>query len=356
MTEAKVTKTTRCLFSSTALAGSLLAAGLMLGSAQAADPMTAEAIAALAPIGRAADDLPPPITRSEPAHVVVNLTTVEREARLADGTAFRYWTFDGQVPGPMIRVRVGDTVEVHLHNAADSMMMHSIDLHAVTGPGGGAVATQTDPGGETSFSFKALHAGLYVYHCATPMVADHIQSGMYGMILVEPEGGLPAVDHEFYVMQGEIYTADPFGTPGVVWTDYDKLLDERPDYYVLNGAVGSLTEGGALKAAVGDRVRIFFGDGGPNKSANFHLIGEIFDKVYTNGSFSSAEQDVQTTVVPVGGATAVEVTLDVPGRVLLVDHALSRLERGLVGVLQVEGPANSTIFDTGDAVLSMTGH
>src|SRR5690606_9463717 len=114
---------------------------------------------------------------------------------------YHYMTFNGQVPGPMIRVRQGDTVEVHLQNDLTSTFPHSIDLHAVTGPGGGAVYTQTLPGEETSFTFQALQPGLYVYHCATASIAHHISSGMYGLILVEPVGGLPRVDHEFYIMQ-----------------------------------------------------------------------------------------------------------------------------------------------------------
>ena len=117
-------------------------------------------------------------------------------------------------PGHFFRVRVGDTVEVRLKNPADSVMTHSVDFHAATGPGGGAHATQTDPGSETMVTFKALKPGVFVYHCATPRVAHHITNGMYGLILVEPEGGLPQVDREFYVMQGELYTVEPLRHPG----------------------------------------------------------------------------------------------------------------------------------------------
>jgi nitrite reductase (NO-forming) len=237
------------------------------------------------------------------------------------------------------------------------MLLHSVDFHAVTGPGGGAVATQTDPGGETGFTFKALNPGIYVYHCATPMVADHIQAGMYGMILVEPEGGLPPVDREIYVMQGEIYTEDDIGTRGLVYTDYDKLLDEKPEYYVFNGAAAGLTGDHAIKAERDETVRIFFGDGGPNKTSSFHVIGEIFDRVYNYGSLTSpAATDVQTVSVAPGGATVAEIKFEVPGRFLIVDQALSRLERGLVAEIEVEGARNPTVFDTGDRELSMTGH
>lgn len=291
-------------------------------------------------------EVPPPVAKREPQTVRVDLVTVELEGRLAEGTTFGYWTFNGKVPGPMLRVRVGDTVDVHLKNADGSAMVHSVDFHAATGPGGGAAATQTNPGETKSFKFKALAPGLYVYHCATPMVAHHIANGMYGLILVEPEGGLPPVDREFYVMQGEIYTAAPFGQHGSQEFDVEKLLAERPEYFVFNGSVGALSKLHPLQAKVGETVRFFFGVGGPNYTSSFHLIGEIFDKVYNlGGVLSEPLRGVQTVTVPAGGAVITELKLDVPGNFTLVDHALSRAERGLVGILHVEGPANPEIFD-----------
>jgi nitrite reductase (NO-forming) len=292
-------------------------------------------------------DLPPPVGTREPNFHEIELETVEKEARLADGATFRYWTFNGTVPGPFLRVRQGDTVQVTLTNHGDSQMIHSVDFHAVTGPGGGAKATQTAPGKRNRFTFKALNPGLYVYHCATPMVAQHIANGMYGLILVEPAGGLPEVDREFYVMQGEIYTADHVGKAGLQEFSVQKLLDERPEYLVMNGAVGALTREHPMTAKVGETVRIFFGVGGPNKVSSFHVIGEIFDRVYAHASLTSAPlTDVQTTLVPAGGATMVEFGLEVPGTYILVDHSLSRLERGLVGFLNVEGPDNPGVFKT----------
>jgi nitrite reductase (NO-forming) len=297
-------------------------------------------------VARSPDDLPAPVTRSSPETVHVELETVELEGRLADGTAYNYWTFNGQVPGPFIRVRVGDTLEVSLKNSTSSTMIHSVDFHAATGPGGGAVATQTNPGGETHFSFKALNPGLFVYHCATPMVAHHISNGMYGLILVEPEGGLPPVDSEYYVMQGEIYTAEPLNKKGVTTFSQEKLLDESPEYVVFNSSVGALTQEHPLQANVGETVRIFFGVGGPNLTSSFHVIGEIFDRVYDQASLTAAPlTDVQTTIVPTGGAAMVEFRVDVPGRYILVDHSLSRLERGLAGFLIVEGAEAPEIFN-----------
>jgi nitrite reductase (NO-forming) len=224
-------------------------------------------------------------------------------------------------------------------------MPHSVDFHAVTGPGGGAAMTQTPPGEETVFTAKALNPGLYVYHCATPMVAQHIANGMYGLILVEPEEGLPEVDREFYVMQGEIYTNEAFGSTGLLTENIQALLNENPEYLVFNGAVGALTDRKPLKARVGETVRIYFGVGGPNFTSSFHVIGEIFDRVYDQASLTSPSlTNVQTTVVPSGGATVVEFTLEVPGNYLLVDHALARLQRGLAGYLIAEGPENPEIY------------
>jgi len=241
---------------------------------------------------------------------------------------------------------VGDTVEVHLKNSPDSTLIHSVDFHAATGPGGGAAATQTDPGQEKVVKFKTLVPGLYVYHCATPMMAHHIANGMYGLILVEPEEGLPPVDREFYVMQGEIYTEGAFGQHGSQEFSVDKLLNERPEYFVFNGSVGALSKLHPLEAKVGETVRIFFGVGGPNYTSSFHVIGEIFDRVYNlAGVMNEPLKGVQTVAVPAGGAVIVDFKLDVPGNYVLVDHALSRAERGLLDILHVEGPPNPEIYD-----------
>lgn len=300
--------------------------------------------------------VPAPVDWTEPRRHVIDLETTELVGQLGDGTTYTYWTFNSQVPGPILRVRVGDTVEVRLTNSEDSMMMHNIDFHAATGPGGGGAATLAAPGETKSFVFQALNPGVYVYHCATPMVASHIANGMYGLIVVEPEGGLPPVDREFYVMQGEIYTEEDFGTRGHATESIEKLLDEDPEYYVFNGAVGALRDA-PLEAEVGETVRIFFGVGGPNKTSSFHVIGEIFDRVYTMGSLTNEPLlDVQTTTVAPGGAVAVDFRLEVPGDFILVDHALSRAERGLVGVLRVTGEENPEVFHALDGMSEGSGH
>ena len=294
---------------------------------------------------RLPSDLPGPIGKRAPQRVKVDFETTEVTGQLADGTTYQYWTFNRTVPGPMLRVRVGDTLEVRLKNDADASMIHSVDFHAATGPGGGAAHTQTDPGDTKTVEFKALVPGLYVYHCATPMVAHHIANGMYGLILVEPEGGLPPVDHEFYVMQGELYTQGLFGDKGSQEFSVDKLLDEDAEYVVFNGAVDALTAQHPMKVKVGETVRIFFGVGGPNYTSSFHVIGEIFDKVYPFADvISKPLEGVQTVTVPAGGASMVEFKVDVPGRYILVDHALSRLERGLIGFILADGAPQPDIY------------
>lgn len=293
-------------------------------------------------------ELPAPIARRASQLVRIDLEAVELEGQLADGTTYPYLTFNGQVPGPFLRVRIDDTVELHLKNRATSQLTHSIDLHAVTGPGGGAVLTQAPPGQEKVLTFKALKAGLFVYHCATAMIAEHVAGGMYGLILVEPKEGLPRVDREFYVMQGEVYTHQPFGEYGLQRLDRVKLLAETPEYIVLNGAVGALTKEHPLQANVGETIRILFGVGGPNLTSSFHVIGEHFDHVYDQASLTSPPlTTVQTTAVAPGGATVVDLKVEVPGRFLLVDHALSRLERGLLGFLQVRGPEHPELYREG---------
>lgn len=295
-------------------------------------------------IARNPAEVPAPIERNEPALVKVGLTTKEVIAEMAPGVFVNYWTFDGQVPGPFIRVREGDTVELTLHNDITSLHHHNIDLHAVTGPGGGAVSTMVAPGESKTVTFKALHPGLFVYHCATPNVANHMTHGMYGLILVEPEEGLPPVDHEYYVMQGEYYATGGMGRKGLQLFDAQAMLDGNPTYITFNGRVGGVNN--KMKANTGETVRMYVGNGGVNLISSFHMIGEVFDRVFPEASLSaSPHEDVQTTLVPAGGATVVEFDLQVPGNYILVDHALARMEKGAWGTLKVEGEQNKEIYD-----------
>lgn len=289
-------------------------------------------------------DLPPPIGRREPQVVKMNLTTKEVIADIAPGVTLNYWTFNGTVPGPFLRAREGDTVELTLTNDPTSLHMHNIDLHAVNGPGGGAVATNVMPGESKTFRFKAMNPGIYVYHCAHPNVPSHMTHGLYGLILIEPKEGLPPVDKEFYVMQGEFYTSGSLGRKGLQLFDAQAMLDGKPQYVVFNGKTGALTD--QMNVKVGETVRIYVGNGGVNLASNFHVIGEVFDKVYREGDLvSPPARSVQTTLIPAGGAAVVEFKADYPGNYVLVDHALARLDRGAWGLLKVEGEANPDIFD-----------
>jgi nitrite reductase (NO-forming) len=305
-----------------------------------------------------APEVPPQITRKHATKVIVNLEVKETKMRLADGVEYVFWTYGGKVPGKFIRVREGDEVEFHLNNHPSSKVPHNIDLHAVTGQGGGAGASFTAPGHSSVFSFKALNPGLYVYHCATAPVAMHIANGMYGLILVEPKEGMSKVDKELYVMQGDFYTKGKSGEPGLQPFDMEKAVDERPSYVVFNGSVGSIAGDNALKAKVGETVRMYFGVGGPNIASNFHIIGEIFDKVYPEGGTKFVNENVQTTIVPPGGATVVEFKIDVPATYVLVDHALTRaFNKGALGMLKVDGPENKVIYSgkQNDAVYQPEG-
>jgi nitrite reductase (NO-forming) len=289
-------------------------------------------------------EVPPPITRSHNTKMIVKLEVQEKRMKIAEGVEYTFWTFGGSVPGKFIRVLEGDMVEFHLANHPSSKMPHNIDLHAVTGQGGGAAATFTAPGHETVFSFKALNPGLYVYHCATAPVGMHIANGMYGLIFVEPKGGLPKVDREYYVMQGDFYTKGGYGQQGFQPFSMEKAIEERPTYVVFNGAVGSLTGDKAIKAKVGETVRLFVGNGGPNLVSSFHVIGEIFDKVYVEGG-ETINKNVQTTLIPAGGSAIVDFKVEVPSTLILVDHSIFRtFNKGSLGMLKVEGAENKEIY------------
>ncbi|MGZ3649559.1 MAG: copper-containing nitrite reductase [Bdellovibrionota bacterium] len=289
--------------------------------------------------------VPPVIERSHPAKVVVELEVIEKVMKMADGVDYPFWTFGGTVPGSFIRVRAGDTVEFHLLNNPQNKIPHNIDLHAVTGPGGGATSSFTAPGHKSRFTFQALNPGLYIYHCATAPVGMHIGNGMYGLIYVQPSTPLPKVDHEYYVVQGDFYTSKPFGTKGLQQFSMENAIDEKPTYVVFNGSTTSLTGDNALKAKVGESIRLFVGNGGPNLVSSFHVIGAIFDKVYAEGGVKASQENVGTTLVPSGGSAIVEYKVQVPGTYVIVDHSIFRtFNKGSLGMMKVEGPENKAVY------------
>jgi nitrite reductase (NO-forming) len=288
--------------------------------------------------------VPPPTNRKQPAKVIVELEVEEVVKTISPGVEYTFWTFGGTVPGKFIRVRQGDTVEFHLKNHQDNKMPHNIDLHAVTGPGGGASSSFTAPGHESQFTFKALNQGLFVYHCATAPVGMHIANGMYGLIYIEPPEGLPPVDKEFYVVQGDFYTVGKYREKGNQPFDMQKAIEENATYVLFNGSEGALVGDNALKARTGETVRLFIGNGGPNLVSSFHVIGEIFDKVFTEGG-TRFQENVQTTLVPAGGSTIVDFKLEVPGTYILVDHSIFRtFNKGALGMLKVEGDEDKLVY------------
>jgi nitrite reductase (NO-forming) len=294
-------------------------------------------------VARDPADVPPALGRNEPATVDITLTVQEATAEISAGVTYDFWTFGGTVPGPLLRVMQDDIVNLTLVNETSNVLGHNIDLHAVNGPGGGAAVTNVLPGESKTVTFKALQAGAYIYHCAFPPPMHHIAQGMYGVIVVEPPGGLPPVDREFYVVQGDWYTPASFGVAGHQPFDNAKALAEEPEYITFNGHAAALTSLYPLHANVGETVRVYFGNGGPNLAASFHIIGEIFDRVYA-GSPDTFTANEETWVVPPGSGAIFELTLEEPGEYLLVDHALFRVNKGAAGVLIVEGPHDPEIY------------
>ena len=302
----------------------------------------------VADIGRDPNDVPPPLNRDESLEVKINIKVKEVISEVAPGIYFNYWTFDGAVPGPMYRVREGDTIIMSITNDISSLHHHNIDLHAVTGQGGGASLSDVMPGETKIFKWKAMNPGLFIYHCAMPNVSTHNSHGQYGLILVEPKEGLSKVDKEFYVVQGELYTVGDIGKKGLTIFDSEALVDGHPNYVTFNGRIESAPR---MHAKVGDKIRIYVGNGGVNLISSFHVIGEIFDKVYPEGAIgegSSVYKNVQTTAVLPGGSTIVEFKVDVPGKYLLVDHALARMNKGAWAVLEVTGSSTPEIYSQVD--------
>lgn len=295
-------------------------------------------------IGRNPNDVPPALERGESETVRIHITAKEVLSEVADEILFNYWTYDETVPGPMLRARVGDTVELSLTNDPSSAHPHNIDLHATTGPGGGASITMVQPGETRTVRWLAKHPGLYVYHCATANISTHNAHGQYGMILIEPEEGMSEVDKEFYLMQGELYTIGGIGKKGLMAFDSQDLVDGIPTYVTFNGRVEDVPR---MQAEVGDKIRMYVGNGGINLISSFHVIGEIFDTVYPEaamGRGSAILKNVQTTAVLPGGAAIVEFTVDVPGNYTIVDHALARMNKGAWAILEVTGKENPEIY------------
>ncbi len=293
-----------------------------------------------------APNVPPPIIRKEPAVIKAYLNAANVTAEIAPRLRYVFWTFNGHTPAPFIRTRQGDTLQMEFSSTDDRGMSHNVDFHAVMGPGGGSPLLNASKGMVKSATFKLLHPGLFVYNCAQPPVSDHIANGMYGLILVEPEAGLPKVDHEFYVIQSEFYTnKPPVGSDATLEYSREAGLMEQPTFVVFNGRVGALTGDNALHVKTGERVGIYFGDIGPNLASSFHVIGSIFETLYREGDLVDAPaHNVSVTLVPAGGTAVVEMTFEVPGEYTLVDHSIFRTDKGAVGTIIADGPPRPDIY------------
>jgi len=291
-------------------------------------------------------DVPAPVDWTRPRHHEVTLTARELTAEIADGSTFTFMTFDGRVPGPMLRVREGDTVSFTLENAPDNARMHNVDIHAVYGTGGGSIATTAAPGEQNAETFTASYPGAFIYHCAVPDLDMHISSGMFGLILVEPADGLPPVDRELYLGQHEVYTDAAKGDLGF---DYAAMVREDPTYVLFNGEQYPFTPGnyGPIAVDQGETVRVFMVNGGPNLTSSFHPIGNVWRRAWPNGSLATTlDEYVQTMTVPPGSAFVGDLDTPVPSRIKLVDHALSRVVRkGLMAEIEVTGTERPDIFD-----------
>lgn len=294
-------------------------------------------------------NIPDPITRDTEETVEVELVAKEVTAEIEDGVTFNFLTFNEQVPGPMVRVRQGDTVHVTLRNAEENDMPHNVDFHACYGPGGGAEATTVAPGETQELEFKAMYSGAFIYHCAVTTMDMHISAGMFGTILVEPKGGLPEVDHEFYVGQHDVYTDKNTGEEGHHSFNYEAMKNEEPTYVLMNGEKYALTPDnyGAMSVDKGDTARVFFVNGGPNHLSSFHAIGNVWETLYPKGSIESPpEKYVETTPVPPGSTTFADMEFPVPGGVKLVDHALSRVaNKGCMAVIAASGEEELDLFN-----------
>jgi nitrite reductase (NO-forming) len=312
--------------------------------------------------------VPAPVTRQDQRIYDVHIESIEGVCPLdpANGVTTEMWGFriagDDEVtcgsPGPIVRGRSGDVVNISLTNLATNQRPHNIDFHAVTGQGGGAADLTANPGETKTIQVRLLYPGAFMYHCAYGDVPVHIARGMYGMFIVDPEIPLPAVDHEWAIMQSEWYVGDPDAS-GEVPFDSEALRNEEPRYVTFNGRPDALVGDNTLEMAVGERARIYFVNEGLNLDSNFHPIGSHWDLVYPEAATHPANRVIrgsQSTLVVAGGGTVVELDGLVPSTIILVDHALVRtFYKGAIGTIVVSGEAQPELFSAvGDQAESVS--
>lgn len=253
----------------------------------------------------------------------------EVPVRIGEDTVVAAWTFEGDVPGPIVHCRVGDTVEFTLTN--DVAIPHSMDFHAAQIDPKNAFRSVTK-GESVTFTFKPKWAGAFMYHCGTAPVLMHIGSGMYGALIVSPREPLPPAK-EFVLIQSEFYLGD--ATNGVRPFDYQKMLNTLPDFVAFNGRPNQYVAE-PIRVKVGDRVRFWVVSAGPSHPSHFHVVGEQFDTVYLGSPPGTPIRGVQTFSVPAGGGMCFELVCDVPGEFPFVNHGFGHGQKGAVGFLVVE--------------------
>jgi nitrite reductase (NO-forming) len=276
--------------------------------------------------GRIAADptaLPPPIGRSTPATVNVSLHAVPETAEIEPGVSYTYWTYNGTVPGPFLRVRAGDTVAVTLTNDRNSSANRSVEFPAFLGPHGGVAIANATPGGQGTVTFTATVPGLYLYESGPPNAPEGVANGMFGLLLVQPTVGLPSVGEELYLMESALYLHWPAHTPGGQVFNGTALLDDEPAYEVFNGAYGAFTGSNALSVPVNTTFRLFVGNAGPTDFASLQLLGGTFNETYLNGDLSDPPANGLATVpIAPGGTAVIDCTITRAGTYTLEDSQL----------------------------------
>jgi nitrite reductase (NO-forming) len=274
----------------------------------------------------------------------VRLDTTHKIIEIAPGVKFSAWTFGDQVPGPTVRARVGDRIKFVMTNRSDepvaapslvaAPMMHSMDFHA-------AMVSPQDkyrsiaPGQTIEFEFTANYPGIFMYHCGTPMILEHIASGMYGAVIVEPRDGYPTkADREYVIIQSEFYAKAPAkgSKSGAYVLDTDRLRMAQPTHTVFNGVHNGMVKA-PLAAKSGEWVRLHVLNVGPSRTSSFHVVGTIFDRVWMEGNPDNQFRGMQTVLLGSSNSATVEFLIPEDGSYIMVDHHFANASQGAIGLI-----------------------
>lgn len=307
-----------------------VAAPTPTAAAAAVSPLS---LAAKEPVTKARDARLPPLTPGPSVDVTVEST--DRTISIANGVEYQAWTFGDEVPGPVIHVRQGQTVNVTFINRGT--MEHSVDFHAAITPPN-LHYVELKPGEKFTYSFVAEVPGAFIYHCGTPPVLLHLGNGMFGAIIVDPATPLPPAAESYVIVQSEWYTQQISGH--LMGPSYEKMLAERPDEVVFNGVAFQYRDR-PLPVTAGKRVRIYFVNAGPSLWSSFHVIGAIFDAVYPDADAAHALTGVSTQTVGPGAGAIFDLVIPQAGKYAFVDHNFAHVMIGAQGFLDVQGPGGA---------------